>query len=124
MNISSDRRREPRLDREERLFIRQVSSSNPDFEQAILRGKTVDLSAGGLCLISSKEIPAGTRLELWVELQGRKAKFMLNSAVRWCKRKEGTEAWTVGVVLVDVPGSDWSRWQLMFPSVLVHDELI
>jgi Tfp pilus assembly protein PilZ len=123
MIMPSDRRKEPRLEREERLFIKQVFSGDPEYGQAIFKASTADLSAGGLCLIASREIPEGARLELWLELRGRKAKFFLVSEVCWCKQAEDAETWSLGVALKDAPSSDLSQWQLMFPSSLAPDEL-
>ena len=121
--MSNERRREPRMEREEWLFIKQVFSGNPEYGQAILRARTADLSGGGLRLIASREIPVGSRLELWLELRGRKSKFLLVSEVCWCEQAEGAETWSLGVALKDAPGSDWSLWRLMFPSSLAPDEL-
>jgi hypothetical protein len=123
MIMPGERRREPRLEREERLFVKQVSSGNPEYGQSILKARTADLSAGGLRLIASREIPVGTRLELWLELSGRRAKFFLASDVCWCEQAEDDETWSLGVALKEAPGSDWSQWQLMFPSGLAPDEL-
>jgi hypothetical protein len=123
MIMPRERRKEPRLDREEKLFIKQVFSGNPEYGQAILKACTADLSARGLCLVASREILVGTRLELWLEHRERKAKFFLASDVCWCRQAEDAETWSLGVALKGAPGSDLSQWQIMFPTSLEPDEL-
>ena len=55
--MSNERRREPSLERQERLFIKQVFSGNLEYRQVKPKARTADLSAGSLRLISSRVIP-------------------------------------------------------------------
>lgn len=113
MTDISERRGDIRGAREERLFVKVLSANNTDnVDPLIISGATEDVSANGLSLMLSENIPAKTRLELWVEIKGCPGKFLLIGQVRWC-RPHGEE-FNCGIELIDEGVSDFADWQDLF----------
>ncbi|MCB1663162.1 MAG: PilZ domain-containing protein [Pseudomonadales bacterium] len=113
--MSADERRgELRGVREERLFVKVLDCEvNPEVTDTTLSSSTLDVSASGMRLVLSGEVPAGTLLELWVEIRGCPGKFLLTGKVKWC-RANG-EDFICGVELIDNgEESDWGDWQDLF----------
>lgn len=111
---SSERRGEIRGVREERLFVKVLDcATNPEVKDTTLSSSTLDVSANGMRLIVSGMVPAGSKLELWVEIKGCPGKFLLMGNVRWC-RANGDD-YICGVELVESEDvSDLGDWQDLF----------
>lgn len=108
-----ERRGDLRGAREERLFVKVVSSNTAsDTDSLIISGATEDVSSSGLSLLVSENLPEGTRLELWVEIKGCLGKFLLTGLVRWCRPRAGE--FSCGIELIDEGISDLADWQDLF----------
>ena len=81
----SERRGDLRGAREERLFVKVVSSSAAsNAESMVISGATEDVSSSGLSLLVSESLAEESQLELWIEIKGCPGKFLLTGLVRWC----------------------------------------
>jgi len=113
MSNMPERRGDLRGVREERLFVKVVSSSDTgDAESLIISGATEDVSSSGLSLLVSESIAVGSRLELWVEIKGCPGKFLLTGLVRWCLPR--ADEFSCGIELIDEGVSDLADWQDLF----------
>ncbi len=112
--VSSDRRMDVRGAREERLFVKVGNCpENPDLKGTTIGCITLDVSSSGLQLSVSQLIPAGTELELWVDVKGVPGKFLLSGEVRWCRGEN--DKFACGIELHDAgETSDLSDWQDLF----------
>jgi len=112
--MSAERRGDLRGAREERLFVKVLSSSSEasDIESIIFSGSTEDVSASGLSLIASENLPKDSELELWVEIKGCPGKFLMTGVVRWC-RSRGSD-FCCGVEFTPEDESDFNEWQDLF----------
>ncbi len=109
-----DRRGDLRGPREERLFLKflDISSSSGRVDTT-LSCKTLDVSASGMRLVSSEQLPLDSTLELWVEIKGCPGKYLLNGVVKWCYPNE--DAFVCGIELKDSSSvSDLADWQDLF----------
>lgn len=113
--MSTDERRgELRGVREERLFVKVLDcETNPEVKDATISCATMDISASGMRLNLSQDIPQGALLELWVEVKGCPGKFLLTGIVRWSHANG--EDYICGVELVESGEvSDLGDWQDLF----------
>ena len=114
---SSDKRMHPRLDSDDRLFTQIVlSAEEPDLVGTTLSCTAVNLSVGGMQFRTSAEIPAGSLLDLWVDVSTRPGKFFLAGEVRWCRPtnqedQDGRAIWNVGVQLKTGAATDIIDWR-------------
>lgn len=110
---TAERRADLRGAREERLFVRVLSSTaSSDLESIIFSGSTEDVSASGLSLVASENLPRDSELELWVEIKGCPGKFLLTGVVRWCQPR-GSE-FCCGVEFIEADETDFLEWQDLF----------
>ncbi len=110
---TAERRADLRGAREERLFVKVLSSTaSTDLESIIFSGSTEDVSSSGLSLVASENLPKDSELELWVEIKGCPGKFLLTGVVRWCRPK-GAE-FCCGVEFTPTEESDFLEWQDLF----------
>jgi hypothetical protein len=117
-HLQQERRSAPRVAREERLFVRIVSS-HPD---VFLGGKTIhcstqDLSAGGLRLHLEADVPVGTVLQLWIKVADYPGTFLLNGVIRWI-REHSPRVVFAGVELLDEQKDDARGWERMVADVM------
>lgn len=102
---SSDKRMHPRMDIDDRLFSQVVLSvDKPDMVGTTISCTAVNLSAGGIQFRTSAPVPAGSLLDLWVDVSPRPGRFYLGGEVRWSHPTgendvDGNEQWYVGVQL-------------------------
>ena len=81
-----DQRLHPRLESDDRLFTQVVlSSDEPEIVGTTLSCTAVNLSVGGIQFRTSAPVPAGSLLDLWVDVSSRPGKFFLAGEVRWSR---------------------------------------
>ncbi len=114
---SRDKRLHPRLESDDRLFTQVVlSADNPDLVGTTLSCTAVNLSVGGIQFRTSSAVPAGSLLDLWVDVSSRPGKFFLAGEVRW-SRPSGTVSpagdpeWFIGVQLKSGAATDITDWR-------------
>ena len=122
MPTTTERRRDPRLCRTERLFVQVAGcSETPDRARATLRAATADISASGLRILVNEEVPVGCSLELWVKVESRPGTFLLKGEVRWIRPAEASGAYVVGVALDPGNTRDSKRWQELLALALPEE---
>jgi len=114
---SSDKRTDPRLDTDDRLFAQIVQAGNrADLAGVILSCVAVNMSAGGIQFRSNESIPVGAELDLWVDVSNRPGKFFLAGEVRWSrptneKDVNGLPLYFIGVQLKAGAATDFTDWR-------------
>jgi Tfp pilus assembly protein PilZ len=110
-----DKRMHPRVESDDRLFVQVVlSASEPDLVGTTVSCTAINLSAGGIQFRTSAALPAGTLLDLWVDVRSRPGKFFLAGEVRWSRplsRDDGQSDWVVGVQLKSGAATDILDWR-------------
>ena len=112
-----DQRLHPRLDSDDRLFTQVVlSADNPQLVGTTLSCTAVNLSVGGIQFRTSASVPAGSLLDLWVDVASRPGKFFLAGEVRWSRptgetNDKGVEEWLIGVQLKTGAATDIMDWR-------------
>ena len=115
MGKFNERRNNPRLMRDDRLFIQILAASeNPDLVGVTLSCSTLDISRQGIRLGVDLEAPVGSDIELWIDVKGMAGKFFLNGFIKWCYELDSdSTAYELGVELVDKRLTDYASWQSM-----------
>jgi Tfp pilus assembly protein PilZ len=112
-----DQRLHPRLESDDRLFSQVVLSSEaPDIVGTTLSCTAVNLSVGGIQFKTNAPVPAGSLLDLWVDISSRPGKFFLAGEVRWSRPTgnlddNGQQEWFVGVQLKTGAATDIVDWR-------------
>lgn len=115
--LRNDKRMHPRLQSDDRLFVQVVlSAAEPDLVGTTISCQAVNLSVGGIQFHTDTEIPAGTLLDLWVDIRSRPGKFFLAGEVRWARPANGSEqdggtGWVIGVQLKPGAATDIAEWR-------------
>jgi len=113
----NDKRMQLRLESDDRLFVQVVlSSSEPELVGTTLACHSVNLSVGGIQFETIQSVPAGTLLDLWIDIKSRPGKFFLAGEVRWSRasgrfKEDGSEIWYVGVQLKTGATTDILDWR-------------
>lgn len=112
---AADARLHPRLQSEDRLFTQVVlSADDPDLVGTTLSCSAVNLSVGGVQFRTDAQVPAGSLLDLWIDVATRPGKFFLAGEVRWCRPvvgEDGQPGWFVGVQLKSGAATDILDWR-------------
>jgi Tfp pilus assembly protein PilZ len=105
----------PRVDSDDRLFVQVVlSAADPELVGATVSCNAINLSVGGIQFRGNTALPAGTLLDLWVDIRSRPGKFFLAGEVRWSRpasRDNGETEWLVGVQLKSGAATDILDWR-------------
>ncbi len=112
---AADQRLHPRLQSEDRLFTQVVlSADEPDLVGTTLSCNAVNLSVGGIQFRTDAQVPAGSLLDLWIDVATRPGKFFLAGEVRWCRPvvdEDGNPEWLIGVQLKSGAATDILDWR-------------
>ena len=112
MSKTTDRRRHPRLARDERVVVQIVSSSEDTLQAGmIVRCASKDISTQGLKIQAERRVTEGTQVELWAEISGHPSKFYLSGVVKWCQEMDDDGRYLVGIELTDGQAQDLELWQ-------------
>ena len=112
-----DQRLHPRLESDDRLFTQVVlSADDPEMVGTTLSCTAVNLSVGGVQFRTNEPVPAGSLLDLWVDVSNRPGKFFLAGEVRWSRPTggsdpKGEQQWFVGVQLKSGAATDIVDWR-------------
>ena len=115
MEKFNERRGNPRLMRDDRLFIQILSASeNPDLVGVTLSCSMVDISRHGIRLGIDQEAPVDSEIELWIDVKGMAGKYFLSGVIKWCYELDSdSTAYELGIELVDMALTDYGLWQGM-----------
>ncbi|MGA9853482.1 MAG: PilZ domain-containing protein [Gammaproteobacteria bacterium] len=114
MNKPEERRKYPRLRREERVVIRKLDSTDEDPANNVLYCKTADISATGFQARAKKELHPGEQVEVTINVEGYGDSFHLRGETRWCRPVSEENAYLLGVEIIDANGSDFVSWRHIF----------
>lgn len=114
MNRPQERRKFPRLRREERAVLHRLETGDEDPEHAVLYCKTVDISAGGLQVRARDELQVGEPVEAVITLEGYGDSFRLRGEVRWCRDAGSGEEFLAGVEFSQGQGDGLAAWRRIF----------
>jgi hypothetical protein len=96
----------------ERLFIQIVDCVDADKIGTTVSCHSTESSASGLRISTEEQIPAGSRIDLWVNISARPGKFFLSADVRWCGQPYNG-VYQLGVKLIDGAATDTAAWQAL-----------
>lgn len=114
VNKPEDRRKYPRLRREERAVIHRMESDGDDPASDVLYCKTVDISPTGLQARAKQQLHPGEMLDVMISVEGYGDSFHLRGQSRWCRPAEGTDEYLLGVELLTSDGGDLDLWRRIF----------
>lgn len=106
----SERRQDFRRESSERLFVQVIAAQEADLVGTTISCNALDMSANGLKIESPSLIPAGTKLDIWVDMASKPGKFFLTSDVRWSRTNEQGNC-EFGVQLHDGATTDIEQWR-------------
>jgi Tfp pilus assembly protein PilZ len=114
---AQDQRLHPRLESDDRLFTQVVlSADQPEIVGTTLSCTAVNLSVGGVQFRTNTSVPAGSLLDLWIDVASRPGKFFLAGEVRWSRPTgnfddDGRQEWFIGVQLKSGAATDIVDWR-------------
>ena len=100
-----ERREQNRRQTGQRMFIQIVACNDQALIGTTCACQAVDSSANGLQLVCSDNIPAGSQLDLWVDIASKPGKYFLTSEVLWSQRTENGSC-NIGVLLQNAAATD------------------
>ena len=112
-----DKRMHPRHESDDRLFVQVVlSASDPELVGTTVSCSAINLSVGGIQFRTHAALPAGTLLDLWVDIKSHPGKFFLAGEVRWSRpasdaAADEAEQWVIGVQLKSGAATDILDWR-------------
>lgn len=115
MGKFNERRDNPRLMRDDKLFIQILAASeNPALVGSTLSCSALDISRQGIRLGVDHEAPVGSEIELWVDVNGMSEKYFLNGFIKWCYELDSDSAsYELGIELIEKDLTDYAIWQEM-----------
>lgn len=109
-----ERRKYPRLRREEKAVIRRMDSPDEDPVENAIYCKTVDVSATGMRVRLKNELTPGETVDIVINVEGYSGTFHLLGATKWCRQLQGEDACLAGIELVNAERSDFVSWRQVF----------
>jgi Tfp pilus assembly protein PilZ len=118
-----DKRMHPRQESDDRLFVQVVlSATDPELVGTTVSCDAINLSVGGIQFRTNAALPAGTLLDLWVDIKSHPGKFFLAGEVRWSRPATPATAgadqagdddrdWVIGVQLKSGAATDILDWR-------------
>jgi len=107
-----ERRRHPRLRKEERAVIRQLNISGEDVTVSKYYCTTVDISPGGLQIQTKRAFPLGEQVEITINLEGQNGAFNLSGVTRWIAPSKSEPGYVLGIELIN--NNSIGNWRKMF----------
>jgi c-di-GMP-binding flagellar brake protein YcgR len=101
-----DRRADNRVSEEDKVSIEILSGENPSAELPAITALTKDISPGGVRIMSSVKLEAGTRVRLEVVLSARRQMIKVNGVVRWWRNVYEEDLFEMGVEFAGLSPED------------------
>ncbi len=118
MSDETERRRQPRLERDDTLFVRIASASGEEVDEGqTVRCSTENVSQDGLRIRLPAALPEGTFLELWIRVANRPGTFLLKGVSKWAKAQDDGST-LVGIQLTDDSAEDMGAWRALVAEKL------
>lgn len=109
--INADKRRHPRLMREETLSVRPMGEPGDALQDAVYCS-TLDMSASGLRLQTEVDWPEGQQLDIWIALLDELGTYHLHGQLNWI-RAAADGGYLAGVEVLN-DSEDLRAWQELF----------
>jgi hypothetical protein len=87
-NEHKDKRRHPRLMREETLAVRPISDPLATLQRDALYCSTVDMSASGLQVKLDEPLSEGQLVDIWIALLDDLGTYHLDGRVNWLRETD------------------------------------
>lgn len=95
-----DRRRAPRSDIHDTLFIKSIRSSQvASFSSDFKTCNTVNVSAYGMQVILDFEVLVDSEIALWIVQESSEERTLVNGTVRWTSKTVEDHKYLVGIEL-------------------------
>lgn len=114
MNRPEDRRKYPRLRREERAVIRRMETQSDNPAGDVLYCKTVDISPAGMQARAKQQLQPGELVDVVISIEGYRDSFHMHGQTRWCRPAEDAEEFLLGVELLASEDGDLALWRRIF----------
>ena len=106
-------RKHRRIPFEDSTIVKMMETTNAaemeDGESILC--STVDLSAGGVRLRVSRELPLGSRMEVWVKSKEQEGTLRIVGNVVWCRTLEGCSDLQAGLEILDQERTDYAEYR-------------
>jgi len=112
MTNPEERRKHPRLRKEERAVIRQLNISGEDVTVSKYYCTTVDISPGGVQIQTKKAFPLGEQVEVTINLEGQNGAFNLSGVTRWIAPSKSEPGYVLGIELIN--NNSMANWRRLF----------
>lgn len=108
----SERRQSSRLLKDEKLYIQILAASEaPDLVGETQTCTSVDISATGIKLEVSQEVPVDSEVEMWVDVKSIAGKYYLYGIVKWCYSYDAeNNIFHIGIEFQDKSLTDFQQW--------------
>jgi Tfp pilus assembly protein PilZ len=107
-----EKRKHPRLRREERAVIRQLNISGEDVTVSKYYCTTIDISPGGLQIHTKKPFALGEQVEITINLEGQGPGYNLSGITRWIAPSKGEPGFVLGIELIN--NNSITNWKHLF----------
>lgn len=95
-----ERRRAPRSDIQDTLFIKSISSSQvTSFSSDFKTCNTINVSAYGMQVVLDFEVLVDSEIALWIVQDDTEERTLVNGTVRWTSKTVGDHKYLVGIEL-------------------------
>ncbi len=95
--LPQERRGDSRVSEEDKISVEILSGENPSADLPPIYALTKDISPGGVRIMSSVKLEAGTRVRLEIVLSGRRRLITVNGVVRWSRNIYEEDLFEMGV---------------------------
>ncbi len=83
------------------LELKQLSAPNkPGLSGGVLRGKTENISTGGMCVRTKRPLKSSNLVRCELRLPGVPARIPFLAQVRWSKKRSGANSYQAGLQFV------------------------
>jgi len=114
MAAPQERRRHPRLQREERAVVHRSRRDDDSPYPLALYGNTLDISASGMQLVMKQALLPGDAVEVVIHVQGHRELFHLSGETRWVAPIPGEKTYRMGVEIIETRSPDYAAWRELF----------
>jgi len=117
MSSNDEKRKHPRIPREEILSIKLIAPPTEfAYKGEPLYCSTEDVSAEGMRIHVNHELEAGQEVDIWIVLLDQRGTFHLTGAISWIHPADETESagqWVAGIALLD-ESEHLHEWRELF----------
>ncbi len=101
-----EKRRDSRVDEENRVIIELLSNSNPSDQARIFSALTRDISPGGMRIMANRELPPGTPVRLEIALPGSSILIRGKGKISWARGVYEEKLFEMGIEFTQIPLED------------------